>query len=132
MKSLWKTLVTDNRIHIDFDRRLFCVALLLVAIGATGCSAITEQKVSSRLKLIRFKPTEASKIVGVLRNVHGWSDLRMESTLTSQRSLIFSHSGNTSSWENEILDALISAGIDTNEVRIQITNDQILLENLSF
>lgn len=125
-------MVTDNRIQNDFDRRLFCVALLLVAIGATGCSATAEQKMISRLKLLRFKPTEASKIVGVLRNVHGWSDLRTESILTSQRNLFFSHSGNTSSWEDDILDALISAGIDTNEVRIQITNDQILLENMSF
>jgi hypothetical protein len=130
MRSSLKILARDHGEKTDLKRRVVCCALIFSTFGISACTSVAAKNKGLNLKFIRFKPPLAIEISRILRERHGWNDLRVASVQTSQRVFVFSHFRDVSSWESQLMDALMSVGVNTAEVRTEFFANTIIVENL--
>lgn len=130
MRSSLKILDRDHGQNTDLERRMICFALVFSPFGISACTSVVAKNKGFNLKLIRFKPPVTIEISRILRERHGWNDLRFASVQTSQRVFVFSHFRDADSWESQLIDALMSAGVNTAEVRTEFFAHTIIVENL--
>lgn len=130
MRSSLKILDRNHGQNTDLERRMICSALIFSPFGISACTSVVAKNKGLNLKFIRFKPPAAIEISRILRERHGWNDLRVASVHTSERILMFSHFRDASTWESQLIDALMSAGVNTAEVRTEFFANTIIVENL--
>jgi len=100
--------------------------------GSGGAGAASSMAIPKtfNLTLIRMKATQAVGIKQVLQSVDGISSLKTLSIQSSQRKMSLSTTLDIGMLEEMVLEAMMSAGIDTNNVRIEMNANEIIVENL--
>ena len=100
--------------------------------GSGGTGAASEMAIPKtfNLTLIRMKATQAVGIKQVLESVDGISSLKTLSIQSSERKLSLSTTLDIGMLEEMVLEAMMSAGIDINNVRIEMNANEIIVENL--
>ena len=66
-----------------------------------------------------------------LRRDHGWIGVRLLSVETSRRSFAVDRISKPVNQELQIIEALMLLGVDANDVRVEIYDDQITVEKLN-
>lgn len=123
------------------QRNFFKALLFLLALLMSGCSAlkVNETLVKTvpsgdgvaNLHLIRFTAPEVIEVVDALRRDHGWIGVRLLSVETSRRSFAVDRILKPVNQELQIIEALMLLGVDANDVRVEIYDDQITVEKLN-
>jgi hypothetical protein len=123
------------------QRNFFKALLFLLALLMSGCSAlkVNETLVKTvpsgdgvaNLHLIRFTAPEVIEVVDALRREHGWIGVRLLSVETSRRSFAVDRILKPVNQELQIIEALMLLGVDANDVRVEIYDDQITVEKLN-
>ena len=98
--------------------------------GGTGAASNMAIPKTFNLTLIRMKATQAVGIKQVLQSVDGISSLKTLSIQSSQRKMSLSTTLDIGMLEEMVLEAMMSAGIDINNVRIEMNANEIIVENL--
>lgn len=98
--------------------------------GGTGAASNMAIPKTFNLTLIRMKATQAVGIKQVLKSVDGISSLKTLSIQSSQRKMSLSTTLDIGMLEEMVLEAMMSAGIDINNVRIEMNANEIIVENL--
>jgi hypothetical protein len=98
--------------------------------GGTGAASNMAIPKTFNLTLIRMKATQAVGIKQVLQSVDGISSLKTLSIQSSQRKMSLSTTLDIGMLEEMVLEAMMSAGIDINNVRIEMNANEIIAENL--
>ena len=98
--------------------------------GGTGAASNMAIPKTFNLTLIRMKATQALGINQVLQSVDGISSLKTLSIQSSQRKMSLSTTLDIGMLEEMVLEAMMSAGIDINNVRIEMNANEIIVENL--
>ena len=100
--------------------------------GSGGTSAASNMAIPKtfNLTLIRMKAAQAVGIKQVLKSVDGISSLKTLSIQSSQRKMSLSTTLDIGMLEEMVLEAMMSAGIDINNVRIEMNANEIIVENL--
>jgi hypothetical protein len=82
------------------------------------------------LTLIRVKAAQAVGMKQVLQSVDGISSLKTLSIQSSQRKMSLSTTLDIGMLEELVLEAMMAAGMDINNVRIEMNANEIIVENL--
>ena len=127
--------------ELRLQRNFFKALLFLLALLMSGCSAlkVNETLVKTvpsgdgvaNLHLIRFTAPEVIEVVDALRRDHGWIGVRLLSVETSRRSFAVDRILKPVNQELQIIEALMLLGVDANDVRVEIYDDQITVEKLN-
>ena len=128
-------------IELTRQRNFFKALLFLLALLMSGCSALNVNETLvkavpsgdgvANLHLIRFTAPEVIEVVDALRRDHGWTGVRLLSVETSRRSFAVDRISKPASQELQIIEALMLLGVDANDVRVEIYDDQITVEKLN-
>lgn len=128
-------------VELRRQRNVFKALLFLSALLMSGCSALNVNETSvktvpsgdgvANLHLIRFTAPEVKEVVDALRRDHGWIGVRLLSVETSRRSFAVDRISKPVNQELQIIEALMLLGVDANDVRVEIYDDQITVEKLN-
>ena len=128
-------------VELRRQRNFFKALLFLSALLMSGCSALNVNETLvkavpsgdgvANLHLIRFTAPEVIEVVDALRRDHGWIGVRLLSVETSRRSFAVDRISKPVNQELQIIEALMLLGVDANDVRVEIYDDQITVEKLN-
>lgn len=101
----------------------------------TGGSASTQGSTTAipktfNLVLIRFKTAQAVGFKQAMQAVDGIKDFKTISVQTSQRRMSITTAHDIGMLEEFILESMMAAGIDINNVRVEMNSNEIIVENL--
>lgn len=82
------------------------------------------------LVLIRFKAAQAVGFKQAMQAVDGIKDFKTLSVQTSQRRMSITTAHDIGLLEEFVLEAMMAAGIDINNVRVEMNSNEIIVENL--
>lgn len=99
----------------------------LVDAGKASNMAIPK---TFNLTLIRIKAAQALGIKQVLQSVDGISSLKTLSIQSSERKMSLTTTLDIGMLEEMVLEAMMTAGININNVRIEMNANEIIVENL--
>lgn len=98
--------------------------------GASTQGSTTAIPKTFNLVLIRFKTAQAVGFKQAMQAVDGIKDFKTISVQTSQRRMSITTAHDIGMLEEFILESMMAAGIDINNVRVEMNSNELIVENL--
>lgn len=98
--------------------------------GASSNGSASAIPKTFNLVLIRFKAAQAVGFKQAMQAVDGIKDFKTLSVQTSQRRMSITTAHDIGLLEEFVLEAMMAAGIDINNVRVEMNSNEIIVENL--
>jgi hypothetical protein len=98
--------------------------------GANSKGSASAIPKTFNLVLIRFKAAQAVGFKQAMQAVDGIKDFKTLSVQTSQRRMSITTAHDIGLLEEFVLEAMMAAGIDINNVRVEMNSNEIIVENL--